>query len=90
MANKMDNKKIVLIIIAIIGIYLFLNAKPNEVTSGNREGDINTFYEGTGNFLTSLGTTWQNMNEYTRFLVGGMGLIFLTILLVFKEPRVRK
>jgi len=62
-------------------------AREQEVMFGNKEGTINDFYEGTGNFLTSLGTTWKNMNEYTRFLVGAMGIILLVVLVVFKEPK---
>jgi len=62
-------------------------ARGQEIMFGNKEGTINDFYEGTGNFLTSLGTTWKNMNEYTRFLVGALGIIFLITLIIFKEPR---
>jgi len=62
-------------------------AREQEIMFGNKEGTINDFYEGTGNFLTSLGTTWKNMNEYTRFLVGALGIIFLVTLIIFKEPR---
>jgi len=63
------------------------SAREQENLFGNKEGTINNLIGGTGNFLTSLGTTWSNMGGYTKSIVGGMALIFITILLVFKEPR---
>ena len=63
------------------------SAREQENLFGNKEGTINNLYEGTGNFLTSLGTTWENMGNYTKSIVGGMALIFLTVLIVFREPK---
>ena len=54
---------------------------------GNKEGTINDIIGGAGGFFESLGSTWKNMNEYTRFLLGGVGIILLLTLVVFKEPR---
>jgi len=65
------------------------SAREQENLFGNKEGTINGLYEGTGNFLSLLGTTWNNMGKYTKSIVGGMALIFITVLLVFKEPRKR-
>ena len=74
-----------------VKIVTVINSASNqELVLGNKEGTINNLYEGTGNFLSSLGTTWNNMNEYTQFLLGGIGIILLITMILFKEPRVRK
>jgi len=66
------------------------SAREYENLFGNKEGTVNGLYEGTGNFLSSIGSTWENMGNYTKSIVGGMAMIFLIVLVVFKEPRGRK
>ena len=70
-------------------VLISTSAREQENLFGNKEGTINNIVGGTGNFFSSLGTTWDNMGNYTKSIVGGMALIFITVLLVFKEPRKR-